>query len=174
VTGALVLAGLNVVAAEVTSTDSMALEQFTVTPAFASPEIAATMTIDWARVVADVEVAMAGRTALAARVADRAITYRRRLLSADTAVRVRFDEVGDEASGFETVVEVDAPDRVGVLFAITHALAELDVDVRYARVETQTERVIDAFSIVDTDGAPIRDAGFRDEIERAVRYAVAG
>jgi [protein-PII] uridylyltransferase len=173
VAGALVLAGLNVVSAEVTSPGEMALEEFTVTPAFATGELSETFEIDWLQVAGGVERALAGRVAIGARVAARATTYRRRLRSADAEVRVRFEDIGDDASGGESVIEVDAPDGVGVLFAITHALAELDVDIRYARVETQTDRVIDAFSIVDAAGDPVMDADFRAEIERAIRYALS-
>lgn len=174
VAGALVLAGLNVVSAAVTSSQDMALEEFTVVPAFASPELADAIAVDWPSVTAEVERAMAGRVAIAARVAARAVTYRRRPTSADAEVRIRFDDLGDADTGLESVIEVDAPDRMGVLFAITHALAELDIDVRYARVETQTDRVIDAFSIVDADGAPVTDPAYRSEIERAILHAVAG
>lgn len=170
VAGALVLRGLNVVSAAATSSDDMALEEFTVSPAFASPAIGEALEIDWPRVVGDVERAMAGRLAIDARVAERASTYQRRSRSADTEVRVRFDdEVGDS-----TVVEVDAPDAVGLLYRVTRALSELDVDIRLARVETMTDRVVDAFSLTDSDGAPIEDVAFRAEIERAVRHAAGG
>lgn len=174
VAGSLVLSGLNVVSAAVTTAGDMALEEFTVAPAFATGALSDTFEIDWPKVSADVERALAGRVAIAARVAARANTYRRRLTSADAEVRIRFDDLGDDDMGFESVVEVDAPDSVGVLFAITHALAELDIDVRYARVETQTDRVIDAFSIVDAQGAPVLDQEFRAEIERAILHSVSG
>lgn len=172
VAGTLVLAGLNVVSAEVTSENGMALEVFGVTPAFATGVLSDDFAIDWPEVAGRVEAALAGRVAIAARVAARATTYQRRIRTADAAVRIRFEDVGDPDAGVESVLEVDAPDGVGVLFAITHALAELDVDIRYARVETQTERVIDAFAIVDADGAPVTDPEFRAEIDRAVRFAL--
>ncbi len=169
VTGALVLMGLNVISAEAVTADGMALEQFTVTPAHPSPELAAEMAVDWPKVTDLVSRAMSGRVALAARVAERAATYRRRHRSADEGLRIRFDDT----SAGTCVVEVDAPDGVGLLFAVTTALADLDVDIRYARVETQTERVIDAFSIVDSDGAAVTDADLRAEIERAIRHAIS-
>ena len=170
VAGALVLRGLNVVTAAATSSDGMALEEFTVSPAFASAAIGEALEIDWPRVVSDVERAMTGRLAIDARVAERASTYQRRSRSADNEVRVRFDD----AVGDATVVEVDAPDAVGLLYRVTRALSELDVDIRLARVETMTDRVVDAFSLTDAQGAPIEDAAFRAEIERAVRHAAGG
>lgn len=170
VAGALVLRGLNVVSAAATSSDGMALEEFTVTPAFAGPSIGESLEIDWKRVVSDVERAMAGRLAIDARVAERASTYRRRARSADTEVRVRFDDTLGEA----TMLEVDAPDGVGLLYRVTRALSDLDLDIRLARVETMTDRVVDAFSLTDGNGAPIEDAAFRSEIARAVKHAAEG
>ncbi len=173
VAGALVLSGLNVVSAEATVVDGMALEVFAVAPAFAHGELEDRVVIDWPRVGALVEAALAGRVAVAARVAARATTYRRRPRGADTGVRIRFDDLGGPATGRASIIEVDAPDHLGVLFAITHALAELDVDIGYARVETRSERVVDAFSITCRSGASVADPEFRAELERAVRHGLA-
>ncbi len=169
VAGVLVLRGLDVVSAEATSSEGMALEEFTVQSAFATGALSDAVQLDWPRVVADVHRAMAGHLAIEARVAERADTYRRKARSADTEIRVRFDD----AVADTTMLEVDAPDGVGVLYRVTRAFAEVGVDIRQARVETLTDRVVDAFSIVDEHGRPIVDPEHRVEIERAVRHAVA-
>ena len=44
--------------------------------------------------------------------------------------------VDNDASPRRTVVEVHAPDAIGVLYRITRALAELDLDIRSAKVQT--------------------------------------
>ena len=63
---------------------------------------------------------------------------------------VRFD---DAASTTATVVEVHAPDRIGVLYRVTRAFAELDLDIRTAKVQTLGDQVVDAFYVTHTDGA---------------------
>lgn len=168
VAGVLVLRGLTVVSAEATSAEGMALEEFTVVPAFASGDLADAVEIDWDRVKGDLERAMAGKLAIEARVAERAVTYRKRTTTADPAVRLRFDDTVEGA----TVLEVDAPDGLGVLYRVTRAFVEVAVDIRQARIETLTDRVVDAFTIVDTTGAPIVDPEHRAEIERAVRHSL--
>ena len=170
VAGALVLRGLNVLHAAATTSEGLALEEFTVTSAFASPDLSGSVAIDWPKVIHDVEQAMAGRLAIEARVAERASTYRRRSLSADTEVRVRFDDSVDDA----TVLEVDAPDAVGLLYRVTRALADLDIDIRLAKVETLTDRVVDAFTLAAADGSLLEDPEFRTEVEWAVRHAASG
>ena len=42
--------------------------------------------------------------------------------------------VDNRASATATVVEVRAPDRIGTLYRITQALADLDLDIRLAKV----------------------------------------
>ncbi|HUJ58227.1 MAG TPA: ACT domain-containing protein [Kofleriaceae bacterium] len=46
-----------------------------------------------------------------------------------------------------TIIEVFTRDRVGVLYAITHTLAELGLDISLAKVSTEGERVADVFYV---------------------------
>ena len=121
----------------------------------------------WSRVVRDLELALDGRLALSARVAERAATYRRRHRHTATAQEpsVAFD---NEASGSATIIDVHAADGVGVLYRITRALAELDLDIRSAKAETRGTAVTDAFYVRDGRGAKITDASALAEITRAV------
>ena len=93
----------------------------------------------WPRIVADLERALDGRLAVNARVAERARTYRSRRPPerAPTVTAVHFD---NEASTTATVIDVHAPDGVGVLYRITRALAELDLDIRSPRPRPSAPR----------------------------------
>jgi [protein-PII] uridylyltransferase len=62
-----------------------------------------------------------------------------------------------------TIVEVATRDRVGVLYAITHAIAELGLDISLAKVATEGEKVADVF-YVTRNGARIIDAAERARI----------
>ena len=160
VAGTLALHGLDVRSAAAASEGGMAVEVFEVEPALAAP--------DWDAFRADVGRALSGRLSLEARLADRARAYasRRRAAAARPAEpRVLFD---DDASAAATVVEVRAPDGVGVLYRITRALADCDLDVRTAKVSTLGHEVVDAFYVTDAGGAKVGDPEHRREIERAV------
>ena len=63
--------------------------------------------------------------------------------------------VDNGASDFFTVIEVGAPDRIGLLYDITRTLAELQLDVHLAKVATYTDRVVDAFYVRDALGGKI-------------------
>jgi len=163
VAGVLAIHGLDVRAADAATDRGMAIESFRVTSKFGP-------TIRWDRVAAHVEAALEQRLAIDARLAERISTYQPR-----TPTRrlpppsVHFD---DAASATATVVEVHAPDRMGLLYRVTRAFADFDIDVRVAKVQTTGDVVVDAFYVTHVDGTPELDRAMRAELERAVLHAV--
>jgi [protein-PII] uridylyltransferase len=165
VAGVLAFHGLDVVSASAYSADGRALSEFGVSDPFR-------VETPWPRVERDLVRALEGRLAVEARVAERARTYAR---STDAAWRVptavvRFENDASEAA---TVIDVHTSDGVGVLYRITRALADFDVDIRSARVQTLGNQVIDAFYVVDSEGNKITDEETVAEIERAIVYALS-
>jgi [protein-PII] uridylyltransferase len=63
--------------------------------------------------------------------------------------------IDQDASPTATVVEVHAPDHVGLLARVAATFADLDVDVRTAKVATLGDRVVDVFYVHDAAGAKI-------------------
>jgi len=165
VAGVLSLHDLGVLAADALSDDTgLALEHFRVQPPRDEP-------VDWRSVEADLVRALAGRLAVGARLADRARTYASRRSGPAGAPPTML--VDNAASSTATVIEVHARDAIGVLYRITHALAELDVDIRTAKVQTLGHRVVDAFYVRGSDGQKITDTAHLAEIERAVLHGLA-
>jgi [protein-PII] uridylyltransferase len=83
---------------------------------------------------------------------------------------VSFDNAASDAA---TVIDVYAMDRTGLLYAITRALAELDLDIHSARIQTMGPEVVDAFYVRGRDGRKVTDAAMLGEIERAILFALA-
>ena len=165
VAGALAIHGMDVRAAAAAGNDDMAVEVFEVAPAFGQEP-------DWDRIKEDIARAIAGRLSLQSRLGERARTYGSpRAAAAEPAhARVLFD---NEAASAATVVEVRAADGVGVLYRITRALADCDLDIRSARVSTLGHEVVDAFYVCDDAGQRITDPEHQQEIERAVLAELA-
>jgi [protein-PII] uridylyltransferase len=165
VAGTLTIHGLDVLSARAwVGEDGLALEEFHVQPAFGTMP-------DWSDVEADLRKVLEGRLSLEAGVADRARRYAGRPLPAGSvsAVPARTAvTVDNKASAMATVVEVRAPDRVGTLYRITRALADLHLDIRHAKVATLGHEVVDSFYVADATGAKIADGDHAREIERAV------
>lgn len=124
----------------------------------------------WARVEGDLVDAAVGRLALRARVARRARDAAPRPGRVpDLPTSVRFDA---DPSGRSTVVEVRTVDRPGVLYAVASAIAELELDIVVARVQTVGHEVTDVFYLRDRRDGSLDDDQ-RSELELAVTTALA-
>lgn len=165
--GALALSGISILSAQVfTRSDGAAIEVFRVTGAL-DPEIASDR---WERVAADVRDALAGRLSLDERLAEKRRAYDTRPSRGKREPpRVVVD---NRASDFYSVVDISATDRIGLLYAITSALSDLELDIHLAKVATYAEDVVDAFYVRDLEGQKVTDAGRIEEIERVILAAI--
>lgn len=83
--------------------------------------------------------------------------------------QVQFD---NEASETRTAVEVETEDKVGLLYAISEALAELNLNISTARIVTEKGAAIDTFYVAERDGRKILEESRREFIERKIRDAI--
>jgi [protein-PII] uridylyltransferase len=172
VAGVLALHGLQVVwAGAHTDDEGWALERFRVASESRDARRSLRPEERWDDVRRDLERVLDGRLALHARLAERARAYQPSTRPPrQIASRVVVD---NEASTRATVLEVHAADSVGLLYRITAALADLDLDLRSARVETLGDEVVDVFYVRDVAGAKVVDPAYLAEIERALLFATA-
>lgn len=165
IAGALTLAGLSILTAQVfTTEDGVAVDVFEVEGAF-EREVGEER---WRGFRRALRRAIEGRVEL-----DHHVEAKRGHYPPprhEVPVRV---EVHSDASDFFTVVEVGAPDRIGLLFDITRTFAELGLDVHLAKVATYGVRVVDAFYVRDELGRKL-DSDLVAELERALRARLAG
>jgi [protein-PII] uridylyltransferase len=165
IAGALALAGLSILTAQVfTTDDGAAADLFEVEGAF-EREIGEER---WRAFRSTLRRAIEGAISLDRRVAEK----RRHYPPARDDLPVTV-EIDDTVSDFSTVIEVGAPDRLGLLFDITAALADLHLDVHLAKVATYTDRVIDAFYVRDPLGRKIVDPAQVEEIRAGVLARLA-
>ncbi len=83
--------------------------------------------------------------------------------------QIHFD---NEASETRTAIEIETEDRVGLLHAISQALAELDLNISAAKIVTEKGAAIDTFYVSEQDGRKILDPGRQEFIERKIRDAL--
>jgi len=165
VAGVMALHGLDVLGAEAHSDEQgMAASEFRVVPPTYGP-------IEWQPIIADVTRVLKGELALDARLAERVATYRApraTTASAPAPLRVRIDNA---ASSNATVIEIHAPDQLGILHRMTKALADCGLDIRHARVQTLGNEVVDTFYVRTANGTKVTDIQHQSEIERAILHA---
>jgi len=160
IAGALSLAGLSILTAQVfTTEDGVAADLFEVEGAFE----AAVGEERWREFRSLLRTAIDGRVSLEHRMAEKRRHYPER---GGTPVTVAVD---NEASDFFTVIEIGAPDRIGLLYDITRTLSDMELDVHLAKVATYTDRVIDSFYVRDPLGRKLEDPPLIATVESALR-----
>ncbi|MEF3168804.1 MAG: [protein-PII] uridylyltransferase [Deltaproteobacteria bacterium] len=81
--------------------------------------------------------------------------------------------VANDVSDFFTVVEVYTRDRIGLLFSVTQALADLGLNVTKARIATHADQVVDVFFVQNLDGEKLTDPGIIEELRQSLSEAAA-
>ncbi len=159
IAASLTLAGLSVLTAQVfTTEEGLAVDLFEVEGVFE----AGVGEERWRSFRGTLRKAIQGRLSLEARVREK----RERYPPPPGAVPVRVG-VDNGASDVFTVIDVRAPDRIGLLFDVTLTLAEQGLDVHLAKVATYGTRVVDAFYVRDELGRKIEGPAVA-ELERAL------
>jgi [protein-PII] uridylyltransferase len=152
-------------AANVSGENGVAVEVFTV-------EVARGTWPDTARLREDLAAVLADRLAIGDRLSERERQYPTRRRSAahllDTDVTV-----DNDASDSASVLEVRAPDEIGLLHRITRALFDASLDVVSARVSTLGEFVVDAFYVQEAAGGKVTDPDRLDEVTAAIWGALS-
>jgi [protein-PII] uridylyltransferase len=165
VAGSFTLAGLSILSAQAFTTEKgIALDVFEVRGAFEDE-------VDdrrWDRFRTTLQEALAG-TDLAEKV--RFLRSHYRPTGTDVAVAVNVDQ---SVSDFFTVVEVDGPDRLGLLFDLARTFSDHGLNVHVAKVATYGPRVVDVFYVRDEQGQKPQDRERVVELVRALTEATSG
>lgn len=166
VSGALGLHGLNVLGAEIyTREDGVALELFRL-------EAIGDEERRFERVREDVAKALRGRLSLDVRLTEKRQDYAGRSKKGKGGPpRVVVD---NHSSDFYTLIDVHAEDSIGLLYAVTKALAELGLDIHKAKISTYGDDVVDVFYVRDLEGTKAFEADHVAEIERTVLFVLKG
>jgi [protein-PII] uridylyltransferase len=164
IAGALSLVGLSILTAQVfTTEDGVAVDLFEVEGVF-EPDVREER---WREFRGLLRKALDGRVSLEHRIGDKRRHYPE---PSETPITVVVDNA---SSDFFTVIEIGAPDRIGLLYDITRTLSEMELDVHLAKVATYTDRVIDAFYVRDPLGRKLEETEQSEALESALRERLA-
>jgi len=84
---------------------------------------------------------------------------------------VHFDNA---TSDTRTIIDVQTEDRVGLLYAISQAFAQLGVDISVAKICTEKGAAFDSFYVTEIGAGKIQDAERLKSIETGIRAAMEG
>ncbi len=169
VAGACAAAGANIVGAQISTTrDGMALDNFYLQRQFEMEEDELRR---GKRIAKTIGKLLRGETSLDKIMSSKMTTKR----AIDAFTIEPIVTLDNKLSDKFTVIEIEALDRPGLLYDLTHELAELSLSVTSAHISTYGERAVDAFYVKDLLGEKIRDErrwstirqGLTDLLQRA-------
>jgi [protein-PII] uridylyltransferase len=158
VAGAMSLAGLDILALDAYGAPGgIALDAFVVASATRRPVTTETFT----QLERLVRAALRDRLELRTRLEERRRHYRPR-----TTAPVRVETV---SAGWDTAIQVSAPDRPGLLHDLAQAVSATGLDIRWAKVLTIDGLARDTFHVVGSDGGPVDDPGILGHLAMRLR-----
>ncbi len=80
-------------------------------------------------------------------------------------------ELDNATSDTRTMVDLQAEDRVGLLYDVSRALAELNVNVYLAKILTEKGAAIDTFYVAERNGSKVLDPERQKAIKLRLRQA---
>ena len=81
-------------------------------------------------------------------------------------------EIDNDVSATDTVVEIHADDRPGILYRIAHIIASQGCSIERARIATHVDRVTDVFYIRDSEGRKLSSPENVSMLRDALRDAL--
>jgi [protein-PII] uridylyltransferase len=148
IAGAIAVSGANIVDARIyTLANGMALDTFGIQDGEGK---AVDRPNQLAKLSVLIEQSLNGRLKTLEELARRARQTRTRALALPPRVLI-----DNKASATHTLIEVNGRDRPGLLFQLTRALTQLNLQISTAKISTYGERVVDVFYVKDVFGLKV-------------------
>ncbi len=164
IAGSCASAGARILSAQISTTRAgMALDTFRLQRDYPQDEDEVRRV---ARIVALLEKQLRGQVTALELIAQPNDRLKTRLDAFDVETEIAVD---NDISSTHTVVEVSGLDRPGILYAITSALSDLNLDINSAHISTFGERIIDSFYVTDLVGKKIFNERRRAAIEQRLQ-----
>jgi [protein-PII] uridylyltransferase len=82
--------------------------------------------------------------------------------------------ISNAESDFYTIVDVSANDRLGLLYALTSAIADQGLEIYISKASTILDQIADTFYLKDAEGKKILDPARLESLRAALLLAARG
>lgn len=83
-------------------------------------------------------------------------------------------QVDNNTSEHYTILDIFAHDRMGLLYAVSRAIFEMELSVAVAKIGTYLDQVVDVFYVTDSEGSKIQDEERLAQIRSHLLEAIEG
>ena len=164
IAGALSRNRLNILGAQIyTSSDGIAVDTLQVNTMDDALDDA---DIVWQRVEADLQTALTDKQDLEVTFVPRRNTMQERKLQ--VFARPPSVIIDNTISDFYTVIEIQAQDRIGLLYRLTQLLFKQGLDITLAKISTEANKAIDVFYVTDEYGNKLLDDTRQQSVQQAL------
>jgi [protein-PII] uridylyltransferase len=125
----------------------------------------------WSRVKNDLASSLNGQLDLAEALKNKAVSPLFKANPRVTGEEIRV-EIDNKSSSFFTIIDVYAYDFPGLLYALTNAIYECNLDIVYAKIATHVEQVIDIFYVRSLLGGKVDDPEEMESIRNSILDAI--
>jgi [protein-PII] uridylyltransferase len=166
IAGVLASQGVNIISAQIhTRGDGIAIDTFQVNEPTGE---AVTSPATWARTLDALRTVLTGDAQVATLLEKRRAAGRATTRAGGPAKITLDNQLSDDY----TVLEVKCPDRLGLLYLVTRALAGLGLDIATARIATEIDQAVDTFYVHDGRGRKIENPEALARVREAVEQAL--
>jgi [protein-PII] uridylyltransferase len=88
--------------------------------------------------------------------------------------QVKKVDIDNEASDFFTLIEMKGGIRVGLLYDLAKELHSLGLDIRFAKVNSDKEKMTGAFYVRDASGQKVYDAPVLEKVREVILEVIEG
>ena len=67
-----------------------------------------------------------------------------------------------------TIIDVYAPDMLGLLYRITETISRLGLNISFAKIATRVDGIVDSFYLLDADGKKLDDPTQQEAVKREI------
>ena len=81
--------------------------------------------------------------------------------------------IDNETADHATIIDVFAYDQPGLLYTIAKKLYQLELDIRFAKIGSHVDQIVDVFYVTSSEGIKISDPAKLEFVKNTLLEAVA-
>jgi [protein-PII] uridylyltransferase len=96
----------------------------------------------------------------------------RNVINPVTRIDVMYQQHVSDAGVPMTIIDVYAPDTLGLLYRLTDQISSFRLNILAAKIATRVDGVVDSFYVAEANGEPLTNPRIQKELRRALLHQI--